>query len=814
MGYLYNNKHILTNLVINQINANLKAELKVNSTNITLFKNFPHVDLHLQGVSLTNKDDSILIAQNIYFGFNIKDIFNKKYQIQFIKIDSAKLNLLVNNNGVSNFDIVNSSEENKKNNSAFLVQLDKVKFDNIDFTYNNLQTKQLYKTHIHEANFNGKFKSASFKLNVKVNAFVNTISSDGINYISEKNLSLNTSIAVNNENNSFVFNNAALKVNELDLLLNGKFVSKQNNSDIYLTFDSKKISISSLISILPVKIPDEILSYESKGNVYFKGSVIGLISKNSSPAILINFGINNGSFINKKINIALNNISLTGKYSNGHKQNLSTSLLSLSNIKARLLNDEIKGNIDLENFQNPKIDLSLLGNLNLENVFKLFPNKLIEKINGNIAFDTKIKTDLANKELSNIWKQAGNYGKFNLIVNTLKIKDIAKTIDYLAADFNLNGADLLIEKCILKLKDSDVNISGNLTNALGYIFNKNDNLNANIQYKSSFVDMEQVIFMPENSQKSQEESKYNLPKNITLQLVANIDKLKYNDFNAQNVICNISVLPMQIIIKEGKLNAFNGALNFNVKVLNSIQGNYFIESKIDLKNININDAFKQCNNFGQTNITDKNIKGIYNGSVDLTSVWDEKLNCKKDKIYALLKVKITNGELNNYKPLESLSKFVSLTDLQNLKFAELNNTIEIKEQTLIIPKMLIENNAVNITLSGSQNFDNFLDYNLKVNLSEILRKKLKPKDNAFGEEDEKRKGLNLFINMRGLVDNLKFTYSKTDVKENVKVNIKKEGETIKEILKKEFGITPNNQSNNQKPKEKKNDDDELEFEKE
>ena len=319
--------------------------------------------------------------------------------------------------------------------------------------------------------------------------------------------------------------------------------------------------------------------------------------------------------------------------------------------------------------------------------------------------------------------------------------------------------------------------------------------------------------MPENNTAAQNDTKYNLPKNIILNLNANIDNLKYNNFKAQNVSCLIKVLPMQIEINQGKLNAFNGSINFNTKVLNSDQGNYFVDSKIDLKNINITDAFMQCNNFGQTNIIDKNIKGIYNGSVDFTGVWDEKLNCKTDKIHAFIKAKITNGEIINYTPMEALSKFVSLTDLQNLKFAELNNTIEIKEQTIIIPKMLIENNAVNITLSGSQNFDNFLDYNFKVNLTEILSKKLKPKDNAFGEEDEKRKGINLFINMRGMLDNLKFTYNKKEAKETVKVSIKKEGETIKEIIKKEFGIPPKTDKNKQKPKEKNNNDDELEFEK-
>jgi hypothetical protein len=624
---------------------------------------------------------------------------------------------------------------------------------------------------------------------------------------------LKASIAVNNEKKTYAFKNAELKINELDLLLNGLITGKQVGSQIELDFDSKKISIASLFSLLPIKIPAEVLAYESKGNVFFKGTVNGLISPVSNPKILVDFGVSNGSIHNKKLNIELNNISMVGKFNNGEKQDLTTSLLLLNNIKAKLANDQINGDITIENLASPNLDLALAGTMNLENLFQLFPVKAIESIKGTIGFDTKIKANLADKNTSNIWKQAGNYGKFNLLVNNLKIKDFDKKIDNLEANFALNGANLDIEKCNVNLNQSDVKISGGLNNFLGYLFGNNQNLVANINYNSNFVDMEHVIFMPETKKATTTESKYNLPQNIDLLINAKIDKFKYNNFIANNLSCKIQVLPTQIIINQAKLNALNGSVYFAAKVLNSKQGNYFVESKIDLKNINVTEAFKQCNNFGQNNITEQNLKGTYNGNIDFAGVWDEKLNCKTDKIYAQIKIQLLNGELINYKPLAALSRFVGLTDLQNLKFAELNNTIEIREQTITIPKMFIENNAVNITISGSQNFDNFIDYDLKVNLSEILRKTLKAKDNEFGEEDEKKKGINLFINMRGPIDNLKFVYNKTAVKQNIKEKAKVEGKSIIETLKKEVGITPNNSKNTDKPKEKQNDNDELEFEK-
>jgi hypothetical protein len=813
VGYLLNNKRILTNFVIEQINNNLNAELQVKNSDVTIFKNFPNVSLDLIGVSLQTKTENILTANHLYFGFNIKDILNKNYHIQIITIDSATINLKIDENGKSNLDIVKSSKEQESNNTNFLIDLEKVKLKRVNFNFNDLQSNQNYKTQIKEAEFDGRFKNTEFKLNVYADAFVNQITSSNVNFVKDKNVVLKANIAVNNNKKTYAFKNAELKINELDLLLNGLITGKQVGSEVQLDFDSKKISIATLFSLLPIKIPAEVLAYESKGNVFFKGTVNGLISPVSNPKIVFDFGVSNGSINNKKLNIELNNISMVGKFNNGAKQDLTTSLLVLNNIKAKLANDQINGDITIENLASPKLDLALAGNMNLENLFQLFPVKAIESIKGNIGFDTKIKANLADKNTSNIWKQAGNYGKFNLLVNNLKAKDFDKKIDNLEANFALNGANLDIEKCNVNLNQSDVKISGSLNNFLGYLFGNNENLTAKINYNSNYVDMEHVIFMPETQKANTNESKYNLPKNIDLQINANIDKFKYNNFIANNLSCKIQVLPTQIIINQAKLNALNGSINFASKVLNSKQGNYFIESKIDLKNINVTEAFRQCNNFGQTNITAQNLKGTYNGSIDFAGVWDEKLNCKTDKIYVQIKIQLLNGELINYKPLAALSRFVSLTDLQNLKFAELNNTIEIKEQTITIPKMLIENNAVNITLSGSQNFDNFIDYDLKVNLSEVLRKKLKAKDNEFGEEDEKKKGINLFINMRGPIDNLKFVYNKSAVKQNIKEKAKVEGKSIIETLKKEVGIIPNNTKNTDKPKEKQNDNDELEFEK-
>jgi hypothetical protein len=188
-------------------------------------------------------------------------------------------------------------------------------------------------------------------------------------------------------------------------------------------------------------------------------------------------------------------------------------------------------------------------------------------------------------------------------------------------------------------------------------------------------------------------------------------------------------------------------------------------------------------------------------------VWSAELTCDLNKLYVLSKIQITNGELNGYEPLKALSKFIDVNDLEKLKFAEIKNSIEIKNKTIFIPQFDVKNNALNITLSGTHTFDNFVDYKLKLKLSELLKNKRKAvsANNEFNEEEVTAdKGVNLYLSMKGPISNIKISYDKIGTKQKITQELKQEKQNIKEILKKELGISTGDKKENE-IKEKKND---------
>jgi hypothetical protein len=77
-------------------------------------------------------------------------------------------------------------------------------------------------------------------------------------------------------------------------------------------------------------------------------------------------------------------------------------------------------------------------------------------------------------------------------------------------------------------------------------------------------------------------------------------------------------------------------------------------------------------------------------------------------------------------------------------------------------------------------------------LSDLLfqkARKAKKENEEFGVvEDDKGGKTSLFISMTGTFDNPVIKYDKLEAKQNLKANIVQEKQTLKQILKEEFGL--------------------------
>lgn len=811
--YLYANQQEIKNYALTQLNEQLTAEVVVETMKLDLFEQFPQVSLDLEKVIIedpTNSNKKLLETEHVYVGFNLFDIIRKSYNIKQLTIENGIVSLAIAANGKTNFSILKPT--NSKESGTFLVNLKEVQLNNVEVIYTNLQSKQWFETVLTNISLNGNFSNKGEVMNCKGMLLAKKIKTNNLQLFKNKLMALDISLDLNHQTNTYTIKKGNIDIDKLKLDAKGSIVSKTKSTQLNLTFGARELNIQDLMSLIPAQInlPDNMIS---KGQVYFSGSILGEATTKTSPKIAFKFGVKNGE-LNLEKGIALQQISLDGELNNGTKNNAQTSYISLKNVSCKLGQGYVKGDLVFNNFIQPNLNTNLVGELNATDLLNFIGKETIEQATGTLRFDFKFNGLLANLN-KNGWLKNSASGSMELNVNNLKLKGTDKTIQSLNTALQLANADAKILQFDARIDKSDVKISGTLNNLVPYLLVNGEKLTAKIDYASTYIDLNHFM-VPTTSTDTTKQEGIALPTNIEIDARLKANQLVYQLFAATNVQAAINWAGKSIQVSELRAETMGGSLKLNGQIDNANDGRFLISTSTQLNGIDITQLFKACGDFGQQEITQKHLKGKLTGEVTLASVWSKDLVCDLNKLYVLGKITISNGELNNYEPLNALGKFVDVNELRNLKFADLSNSIEIKNKTIYIPQFDIKNNALNLTVSGTHTFENMVDYHMKIKLSELLKNKRranKPATNEFNEEEPTPdKGANLYLSMKGPINNVKITYDKVGTTQKIKQELKQEKQNIKEILKKELGISSDSKEKDKDIKEKKNDNDELEFE--
>jgi len=789
--WVYSKKDNLTQFVLEELNANLTAKVSINDLSVDFFKQFPEVsiDMHQVHISEPGKPKfTLLHAAHIYASFNIYDIITDNYTIRQVLIDSGYCKLHRDITGNGNYSIFKTSNDTTES----LFNLNKISINNIQLYWQDDLNKQEYSGFITEAMLN--LNKSSNEIKLQGNTIINgaDIRSDHLMLIRQKELAAEIELLIDLKNKKTTLLHTELSINGTPFNISGSYNYSGNNF-IDLTAESKKSEIQTLLSLLPVRIPDAFKIYKSTGNISFIASLRG-DTKNKLPDLSIKFGISNGSFTEPETGAGFNQILTEGSF----KHLLSSAPeLTIDHFKASSQGGKFEGDLQVVFQKVPEIKLNVNGELPIPALMRFIPANEFKVQEGFVKGNLTVNGNINELNTgSGITGHTSGTIQFSLSKLTRNNENF---INEMSGEFSLNGSDLFVKNWILKTEKSNLTLEGNIKHLFPWIFNRSG-LSIDIACHASQLDGSEFIFSNDTSTNSR--------SNISVLLDLKADHFKYRLFQTEQLSAKVALYSGNMRIDYLSCNTMGGTIQISGELEEGKENTKHIHSNCKLNNINIKELFKQCGEFGQNEITSSHLDGIVNGKVELISMFDKDWNCISSNTHAVSDITISNGEIKNYKPLESLSRFADVEDLRNLKFAELHNQITISKGVITIPEMEVINNALNLTLSGTHTFDQQINYRLKIKLKELLAGKRKAKGNEFGEEEENGKGIYLYISVKGTASSPVMSYDKLAVRNKINADLSKEKENIKEIFRKEFGT-----SKDSLIKEKNNNSDELEFEK-
>jgi hypothetical protein len=364
------------------------------------------------------------------------------------------------------------------------------------------------------------------------------------------------------------------------------------------------------------------------------------------------------------------------------------------------------------------------------------------------------------------------------------------------ADFSFDKQSARIGNFSGSVNGSDFALTGTLHNVVSFLFEPNARIFLDANLKSNIIDFTQLV---EEETSTANESDYELlfPALLDFNLNCSVDKFIFRKFEALGLKGLATLNQGKLTVDPVTFQTANGRLSAQL-VLEPVSATaYRLNCLADVKDIHIDRVFTEFENFGQTFIQDRHLKGVASATVQFRAILSNAMELPSDKIESVVDLSIENGELNNFETLQEIAAYLRNNKwvapfvdedkfaerMRNVKFSRLENVIEIRNRIVTIPLMDIKSSAMDISAKGTHTFDHAIDYAVGFNLRDLLVRKEKD----WTEVDDGL-GKSMYISMKGTVDNPVYAVDRELAKEIRKEAMEAEKQSVKSLLKEEFGL--------------------------
>ena len=777
--FFYFQKNIQPILVA-EINKSLAVRVSVDDITVSRIQDFPKIGVRLSNISVEESTpyykDKLIQANELNLYINLVKLYQGKYVIDEVSIRGGTINIVDLDNS-NNYDIIKSSDDKKSSNISF--EIDQLKLLNCDIKYNHTPSQTKINGFTSSSNIGIKYNNSSTFLRIKSDFNNLHLSLDNNSYVSDKNVSLNTKVSVNTNLKTITIDPSILKIENIILSTHGK-INYDDSSLVDIKFKNERADAKDLIRVMPDNLKRIFEDFKLDGDLSINGFINGNTTKNGKLSVGFDYEIMNGNLILKENKIGINRLNAKGKFSIPNIEKVGNSKFNCVLKSASNGSNQLEGEIAITDFEKPKIKWQ--GKALLD---PIFITQFMDSSNFiPSAGDIKLDGELSLVYDINQSKIAPNTFNYN---GAIVIKDIqgeivnpGLTIHRFNAEVQSKDNSLIIQNAQINYNQSNVNLDGYINNVASIFDNKSQaKFIGNLEIDNLYVN---ELLSDDTTVKAESNNIELSP--IQFEITTKIDRFKINDFTAKSVNGTLISNKKSIRLAELKMTALDGTVDGEISIRNW-GNNYLLDIQSELHKVNIKKLFSQFNNFYQNEITYKNIKGMLDGSIIAKLILNQNYEPILPKLYAKSTITIKNGALTGYEPLKELSSFVHVEDLENVKFKTLSNSIEIFDKTIFIPKMKIENNALNLQIEGTHTFDNLMSYAMEISLAELLATKANwiAKKAEKRIERNKKGGLTAYVIMEGTPDDLKIKYDRSTVKENIKEEVKNEKERFIQTLK-------------------------------
>ncbi|MGB5361304.1 MAG: AsmA-like C-terminal region-containing protein [Eudoraea sp.] len=506
------------------------GDLEIEEVELALFQHLPNITVQLSNIeyyeqkdSLRAKDQSpILFAEKIYLAFEPWELIkNKNLRVNTITIENGLADLLTYEDNKTNLEkaLTNPHQRHKADKLDTLVikekkpnpgraspdkktpiiqkkqlaiQLKEMHLKNITLKYNN--PSEQYSSQIELASLDGMILLNSKGISCDLETSFEITKSAKFPSITEQGpVSLSLNLDFIDATKRIVINKGNLSFENVLVDIKGTYDHKNGNY-VDMEFDASSNDIAFLSKLVQEEILTRNKALINKADILLQGRVKGQMEDNI-PEIDVNFGVKDLSMEGQAGKGKFNNVGFEGEFHTGKASNFSGAILSLRNLRGEIPGGSISGNFYLKNYQQPYLKSDVNVSLALDSYDDIFILSNIDSLQGKINFTSDFD-GLLNLENEH---EMDTIGSWSLEMENIgfKVLSTQKTVSGFNGKIEELGNKLFVKGLGLDYDGSNVILNGEISHFYHFLFNKEQNIEANMDISSSQFYTKHFVLNPD-----------------------------------------------------------------------------------------------------------------------------------------------------------------------------------------------------------------------------------------------------------------------------------------------------------------------------
>ena len=771
---------------IREANKHLNTPITIEKMDVSVFEEFPQLSIVFRGVYIEDSHPGLyplITARKISFQLNPLQVWRGDYTIRGMEIVDGEAHLKINEEGENNYSIVKKQQARSTARGTLGFALTNVSLHNTTVHYLDLRMLQDFT--FQSGHLAASIHSADdlYDIKAKGDLLTEKMLIGNNNYLKGKSFEIESHLLYDDNRRHLTIHPSDLALKTSSFSVSGTYGWKDKNI-INIITEGKDTDVQTLLSLLPESRGRKFDKYRSKGDVYFKARLAGEISSSVSPALTLDFGFNDATLFHPDYKTRIENANLTGSFSSRNVNDPAKARLSLKEITGKLNDEPFEANFILDNFTDPELILDFKGNIDAPAVFDFYPVEEVKYVSGSLLVDIAFEGKVNLLKHKNTAQQVSTLGTVDMKgVNLLYGKNRIP-LENLHGNLQFNNNDLALSNVTGKLGKSDFRLNGFFKNIITFLLFEGQPIGIETDLKAKHIDLNELFALGfgDYGADTGEQDRYtfNLSENVHLNFNCDIQSLRYKRFHGLAIQGDLLVKNQMAVSRKLSLRTMGG--NLSLSGIVDAKNNKAIDvvTTFKVNGINLDSVFYVFENFSQTFIQDRHLKGKATADVNLEMTLNENLRLFQETLIADIGIAISRGELNNFEPLKKLERYLGDEGLDRLRFSELKNDIHIENKNIYLPQMEVRSNVTDIRISGTHTFDQRIDYRL---IMPLRRKRITDPEAEGALEEDSQGNSRLFLKITGTTDDYRIAYDTEAVKKKIVSDLKKEVAELKDAFR-------------------------------